>query len=238
MEKNKLNSQTAYENNAHSSTYASTTKNHGWSDAINRMIEQRYAFLGLQYEQEGFLFRGMSTGLSEALIENKFWHYHGDDRGNLFEKDLDVILLSQDFSDAFTVSKFWEKKEDACILTFKSRIFNEALAKKNAAMMATAEPGVVFKYPFLCHPLTLDDIDYLIVASNYLERFKNDKNFKKLESIINKLQASKKLIQVRASTECSDRSIMEKMIVEVLSDKGIKGARPVKSEEKPILKGI
>ena len=41
------------------------------------MINQRYAFLAMQFEDNGFLFRGMSSGLFDALLDGKFWHWNG-----------------------------------------------------------------------------------------------------------------------------------------------------------------
>lgn len=245
MKKNRSDSQTAYQYNAHSSVSDTKVNDHGWSDAINKMIDLRYAFLALQYDNEGYLFRGMSTGLFDALINNQFWHYAGDDRGNHFEKELDILLFSQDLSDAFTVSKIWEQKQDACILVFKSSIFNDALNEKKAAMMATAEPGVVFKYPFLSYPLTLEDIGYLIVPVDLIDKLKNrikpdgmdDDAFDKLLSIVDALQVSDKLILCDCEKEKFDRSQVEKIIVESLVNRKISSATTVKNTVKPTRKG-
>lgn len=244
MKDNQHNSQTAYQHNSHSSVSNTPVKEHGWSDAINRMIEQRYAFLDLQYEDDGYLFRGMSCGLYEALLDNKFWHYPGDDRGCHFEKELNVLLVSQDFSDAFTVSSLWEQSSDACILIFKSKIFNTELNNKNAAMMATAEPGVVFKYPFLCDPLTLQNISYLIVSAKLLDKIFNQKEVKdlnysiinRLSKIINELQIRDKLIIFDSVEQISGRSSIERMLQKKMSEKSVSGAKTVKSELKPTLK--
>jgi hypothetical protein len=247
MDKNQPGNQTAYQHNAHSSVSNTHAKDHGWSNAINRMIDQRYAFLALKYENEGYLFRGMSSGLFEALLKNIFWHYASDDRGSHFEKELDVLLLSQDFSDAFTIAKLWEQKLDACILIFKSEIFNNALIENKAAMMATAEPGVVFKYPFLTESLTIDDIDYLIVSSSVLDII-NDReksealngvkglDFTRLSSIFSDLNYSGKLIFTDVNTEKNKRSILEKNTMAGLLDRAIISAQIVTSIIKPVIK--
>ena len=239
MKKNQQNSQTAYEYNAHSSVSDEQVKDHGWSDAINRMIDQRYAFLDMQYEEGAYLFRGMSEGLFDALLINQFWHYNGNDRGNVFEKEQNILLVSQDFSDAYTVSKMWEQQRDACILIIKSDQFNYALSEKNAAMMATAEPGVVFKYPFFSNPFTLQDIEFLVITGKVLDDIKinssglDDVSFKKLVTIIDDIQALGKLIVCSSSNEEVERSQFEKLIIENLSDKGITGANVIKSDLKP-----
>jgi hypothetical protein len=237
------NSQTAYQHNAHSSSDLET-HDHGWVNAINKMIDQRYAFLALEYGNSGYLFRGMSTGLFIALLENKFWHYAGEDRGTHFEKELDILLVSQDFSDAFTVSKLWEQKLDACIIVFRSEIFNQALNDKKAAMMATAEPGVVFKYPFLTHSLTLDDIEYLIISSDLLDAV-NDSNglhafseideseIYRLSSIITELHAMDKLITQGHDEENHSRSLLGKALIESLLKREVVEAKSISSNTKP-----
>ncbi len=224
------NSQTAYKHNAHPSSSISEVNNHGWSDSINRMIDQRYAFLALQYENDGYLFRGMSSGLFDALLANKFWHYSSEDGGTNFEKELDVLLVSQDFSDALTVSKLWEQKPDACIIVFRSEIFNYALENKKAAMMATAEPGVVFKYPFLTEPLNLADIDYLIVTPHLLDTIDSNN---KLSAIISELHVAGRLIIPAYFEGIDHRAKLEKTLLTTLSKFSVAGSNVINSSFKP-----
>lgn len=241
MKKKQLNSQTAYEHNAHGSVSDAQVKKHGWSDAINRMIDQRYAFLGLQYEENGYLFRGMSAALLDAILNGQFWHYAGDDRGNHLEQELGILFVSQDFSDALTVSRLWEKQWDACIVIFKSNIFNNALINKNAAMMATAEPGVIFKYPFLSQALSLSDIENIIVSSEFLAKLSDNdvlRKFDKAEhaqllSNFNQLQNENKIIQVDIKLLGFERTAVEKEILRSLYKMKIEGAKTIKSDLKP-----
>lgn len=230
------NRQTAYEHNSHSTESNKEVKDHAWAIAIRRMIKQRYAFLGLQYD-DGFLFRGMSKGFLDALLNNRFWHYDGEDRGNHFEKELNVLLVSQDFSDAYTVSKIWEEGLDPCIAIFKSDVFNKALIDKNAAMMATAEPGVVFKYPFLCRPLTLSEIEYIVVsrqlASGLTDNNKCEK-YEKLFPVFHHLQQENKVIQVDINGLAFERTAIEKEIKESLYQMKIQGAKTIESFLKPV----
>lgn len=245
--KEQPNSQTAYQHNAHSSSTVEQVNDHGWADAINRMIDQRYAFLALKYENDGYLFRGMRSGFFDALFDNEFWHYSGEDSGNHFEKELDVLLLSQDFSDAFTVSKLWEQKLDACIIIFKSEIFNKALNEKKAAMMATAEPGVVFKYPFLSYPLALEEIDYLVVSTDLLNAITNqnslaafdirdDSKFNKLFTLVSELYSAGKLLFLDNTKENYHRSSFEQALKAYLSKRNIVGAKTINSDIKPVRK--
>ncbi len=245
--KKQSNSQTAYQHNAHSTPSSSGVNDHGWADAINRMIDQRYAFIAMEYENSGYLFRGMNSGLFNALLNNQFWHFSGDDRGAHLEKDLEVLLLSQDFSDALTVSKLWEQNLDACIIAVKSEIFNRALHDKKAAMMATAEPGVVFKYPFLTKSLTLDDIDYLIVSVDLSDALKNcaefsalnnlsDSEFERFVSLVSEMRETGKLILSNLAEETSHRTVLENDLKACLAKRGVIGAKAINSKIKPTRK--
>jgi hypothetical protein len=236
------NSQTAYQYNAHSSSVL-TTIDHGWSGPINRMIDQRYAFLALQYESDGYLFRGMSCGLFNALLEKQFWHYAADDRGGNFEKDLDVLFVSQDFSDAYTIAKMWEQKNDACIIVFKSEVFNNALIEKKAAMLATAEPGVVFKYPFLSKPLMIEKVDYLIVSPFVLNIINNEDKMpdvvmedlekSRLALLFTELYNAGKLLIPEEKEGNNERSILEKNLMGKLQEKSVTGAKTIAGSIKP-----
>lgn len=242
--KQEKNSQTAYQHNATSSVSSSDAKDHGWCDAINRMIDQRYAFLDSQYENHGYLFRGMSSGLFDALFAGEFWHYSDEDNGSSFEEELNVLLMSQDFSDALTVSELWNGSLDACIVIFKSDIFNQALTEKKAAMMATAEPGVVFKYPFLTEPLSLNSIDALIVSPDLFAAIENreehdklkelsDSKFKTLSTIINNLKTTGKCFSIETKNNQFERTYLEKILLEALKRRNIVGAEAIKSAFKP-----
>ncbi len=243
--------QTAYQHNAHSPSSSVEENDHGWAGTINRMIDQRYAFLALEYENKGYLFRGMSSGLFDTLLDNKFWHYPGDDSGTHFEKELDILLLSQEFSDAFTISKLWENKKDAGIIIFRSEIFNQALKEKKAAMLATAEPGVVFKYPFLTHPLTLDDIEYLIVSTDLFAAIENKKKLSvfdkmdesqsgRLSTLLSNIHAIGKLLTPEHVKENYPhqigRSDLEKVLMKCLLKRDVVGAKTISSNSKPTRK--
>ena len=156
--------QTAYPYNAVAPSGRRAVHAPGWPPAIRRMLEQHYAFLPLQYDGTGYLFRGMRRGLGAALLNDRFWHFAADTALGRLEQELDVLFCSQDLSDALGVARLWEDAADAAILVFRSALFNAALRRQQAAMMATAEPGVIFKYPLLTLPLTARDIACFIVT--------------------------------------------------------------------------
>jgi hypothetical protein len=136
----------------------------GWDPEIVRLFGAGHNFLGYGYSEPGWLYRGASRGLNEILRTSELGHFDGEQAVARLERELGVYLVSQDFSDAYSVARFWENSRDGYIAVFESAVFNRELHAGRAAVLGFAEPGVVFKYPFLTRPLALAAIDYLIVS--------------------------------------------------------------------------
>ena len=108
-------------------------------------------------------------------------------------------------------------------------------------MMATAEPGVIFKYPFLCQALSLSDIENIIVSTHFLTKLSSGdilKKFDKTEharllSSFNQLQNEDKIIQVDITSLGFQRTAVEKEILRFLYEMKIEGAKTIKSDLKP-----
>ncbi len=162
------NSQTAYSHNLSPNTPISEESDFGWCYQINAMLKNGYSFLPSSYEDRGFLFRGMSCGLTQAIETNHFWHFDDPRSVTQLEQELDVMFISQDFSDAYGVSRMWEDASDSGLLVLNSSHYNQQLEVRQAAMLAFAEPGVVFNYPFLCLPLLLEDLAFILVNDQAL----------------------------------------------------------------------
>ena len=102
--------------------------------------------------------------------------------------------------------------------------------------MATAEPGVIFKYPFLCQALSFSDIEKIIVSTEFLTKLSSDdvlEKFSKTEkeqllSSFNQLQNENKIIQVDIKSLDFERSAVEKEILRTLSKTKIEGAKTIK----------
>ena len=99
---------------------------------------------------------------------------------------------------------------------------------------------VTFKYPFITQPLRLNDIEYLIVSKHISEKNIANSNievskekFNKLITLISTLNSAGKLIQVNSKKENYKRSYIEDLLVSKLSEKGIVGAKTIKSALKP-----
>ncbi len=234
------NRQTAYEFNSHSSELIPSVKDHGWASPINRMIDQRYAFLNLTYDNKGFLFRGMNAGVFNAILNKQFWYNAKDENDNDLEQELGVIFVSQDLSDALTASRLWEDKSDACILVIRASLFHQELLKKQVAMMATAEPGVVFKYPLFTSPLLLADVDYLILHPGYqkhLEKYCFDKTeYKKLSDELDRLHSINKILIAEEDPNINnnDRTRFETGINKLFDSYNILSAKVIECDIKPV----
>lgn len=231
------NKQTAYEFNSHASELNSSIKDHGWASPINRMIDQRYAFLNLSYANQGYLFRGMSSGIFNAILEKQFWHSPLDNEG--LEQELDIVFASQDVSDALTVTRLWEGSYDKCILVIKASLFNEELLKKRAAIMATAEPGVIFKYPFFTSPISIDDVDYIIFHPEYLKQldkyFADEIKCRKLKLELERLYSKNKIIMPESlEAELNNRKGFENSIHSLFNKHCISAAKVIESGIKPL----
>ncbi len=240
MSDNKSN-QTAYQYNSIGTSVVADEHDHGWCTTINALLQQRYAFLPQQYEDTGYLFRGMSNGLLAALQDDRFEYFKDDTSVAGFEQELAILCVSQDFSDAYSVSRLWKHNPDACIVVTKASLFNAELNSRNAAILATAEPGVVFKYPFFTRPLSLNDIELIIVSPLLHSAIKTgrlhdvDPNLaaKKgalIKNIVEVLMRDNKLV---TSPETYHRSTLEEALVAMLNERGINGAGLIASSLMP-----
>jgi len=135
----------------------------GWSAKIDCLLAGDYSFVGCKYSDHGVLFRGMSRGLCDCMNRRAFGRYRDNKPHAQLEQELDVFFLSHDLSDAISCSRIWETVNDAGILVMSAGVFNSAYEKREAAMMSFAEPGVVFKYPMLCHEIQFEKVLHLFV---------------------------------------------------------------------------
>lgn len=142
-----------------------------WAPKIAQLYQAGHQFLPYEYDSEGWLFRGASTGFSQLIQSGASDFFDSEHPGAGLERELGIYLVSQDFSDAYSVARFWESSRDAFIAVFSSAHFNRELRAKRAAVLGFAEPGVVFKYPFLTHAPRLCEIDYLIVSNQDRNQF-------------------------------------------------------------------
>lgn len=153
---------TVYPDNSRS-TRASRVAAAGWDARIVRLVERDFAFLPLAYAGAGCLWRGIDAGLGAAVASGALALNAGSHALAVLERDLDVMLVSQDFSDALAVSRLWDGADDAAIIAFPAARFAHEHACGRAAVLGFADPGVVFRYPFLLAPQPLAAAAAIIV---------------------------------------------------------------------------
>lgn len=134
-----------------------------WHQQIRHLHSRGHAFAALRFSAAGYLFRGMSEGVEAALQKGRFEHFA--DNGSLaaLERALGVYFLSHQIEDALSVARLPDGGNDRGVLVIPSRVFNDALEARRAAVLAYAEGGQVFHYPFLLEGIELSDIACLIV---------------------------------------------------------------------------
>ena len=123
-----------------------------WDPAIRLLVERDFAFLPLRYAGDGCLFRGLDATAAEAFLAGELILNRSEHSLAALERDLGVMLMSQDLSDALAVARPWDADGAALILAIPTREFASAADAGRAAVLGFADPGVVFRYPFLCGP--------------------------------------------------------------------------------------
>ncbi len=155
---------TVYPHNNRAGAAAAVAAPGDWHPLIDALVQRDYAFHAATYGDDGFLFRGVDAGLEAALAAG-YWHRNGGDHPlAALERETGVMFVSQDLSDALAVARLWETTHDAAVLVIPAAAFTAALAVGTAAMLAFADPGVVFKYPFFVPPLPLAAVAKIIVS--------------------------------------------------------------------------
>jgi hypothetical protein len=153
-------SQTAYAYDARALPEKCSIKT-GWATEIDGLLKQGYGFVGATFTTGGVLFRGMSSGVEAAIAAGVCGHFIDRSPQRQLEQQIGVFFCSQDLSDALTVARMWENP-DSAIMVFASDLFRREWAAKQAAVMAFAEAGIIFRYPFLLRPFGLDELRLLI----------------------------------------------------------------------------
>ena len=203
--------------------YASNTRQHsrnpapvfsGWHAKIDDLLARDYSFLPYTYSDTGCLFRGMSRGMSACIHAGCL--RLSEDCGPLgaLERELGVFLVSHDLSDALSVSRLWQAQPDAAVLVFPAAEFKQRWQDRAAAVLGFAEPGVVFKYPFLVEPLPMQSVQAIFVAGS--DAGSPKPGFIELPS-----------------TVMSDRRQTDRYVVEALRQRGQTAALAIETDRYP-----
>lgn len=163
---------TAYAYNTRPGARSAETVTSGWDPTIDRLLAQDYQFLGCTYAGGGCLFRGVSAGLDAALVDRRLGRYEDERPLCRLEAELGVYLISHDLSDALSVARLWDSGDsDAAVFVLSAQSFADAWEARRAAVLGFAEPGVVFKYPFLVEPPVLEQVELVLVSPALRSRY-------------------------------------------------------------------
>jgi len=138
-------------------------KSDDWNEAIDHLMVAGYDFKPEKFSEEGYLFRGMSNGLFEAIKKQTFEHFLNASETNTAEQIMQIYFVTHDLSDAITAACLYELQQDNAVLVFKSSLFNQQLSDGNAAVLNVGDMGIIFRYPFLTQSIKLSDVAYIIV---------------------------------------------------------------------------
>ena len=143
-----------------------------WVEVIDHLMAAGYDFKSEQFNDDGYLFRGMGSGFLDALQEQKFGHCPSPSETNRAEQIMQIYFVTHELSDAITASCLYDMHQDNAVLVFKSSLFNQSLHQGEAAVLNVGDMGVIFRYPFLTQHLTLSDVEYIFVNEAIVETIK------------------------------------------------------------------
>ncbi len=147
----------------HHSNFDRQFKSGVWTEAIDHLMAAGYDFKPEQFSDEEYLFRGVSSGLFEAVKKQNFEHFLNASETNRAEQIMQIYFVTHDLSDAITAACLYELQLENAVLVFKSSIFNQQLDEGKAAVLNVGDMGVIFRYPFLTQSIKLSDLAYIIV---------------------------------------------------------------------------
>jgi hypothetical protein len=136
-----------------------------WAAPVDQLLAAGYAFFPCRYTDDGYLFRGLQYGLGRALAQGAFGHCNGEDEMCGVERAMGVYFLSSELSDAVTVARLQEQPRDAAVIAVSAAVFNRALERHRAAVLAVGDGGIVFRYPFLTAPVSAADVARVFVPA-------------------------------------------------------------------------
>lgn len=204
---------------AATSAYAMDSREHwqtaegagsGWHPSLDRLLASGHIFMGETYSDIGMLFRGLPSGLTQALEQDTFWLSDADNPLCNLERELGVSFCSEVARDALAVARPWEySARDAVVLIFPAAVFGQRWRERAAATLGFADVGMVFKYPCLVEALTWTDLYGLIVHPD---------SYSLCEDRIARLPADKRpYLEMPPAAEVTDREAWQAAIDNVLA---------------------
>lgn len=137
----------------------------GWAPAVTGLLAAGYSFLPCSFA-DGYLFRGMDSGLGAALAAGSFGWFDGADELAAVERAMGVYFLSSEPADAISVARLASHPADAAVLAIPADLFGRHLENGAAAVLAIGDGGLVFRYPLITAPVAAPEVSRLFVASD------------------------------------------------------------------------
>ena len=134
----------------------------------------------VRFRNEGVLFRGI-VPLTPRMLADGELAFNGPAHSLCaLDQDLNVLLVSNEFSDAVTVARPYLATRDAAVAVVPVSAFSWRADAGEAGVLSFAEPGVVFRYPFLARPVTFAECACLFVHEAFLARLRVKRRFRDL----------------------------------------------------------
>jgi len=130
----------------------------GWDTPIEHLLSAGYSFISGDYSRDGYLFRGIQSGLRAALAGEYFDWFDGADEMSRVEQAMGVWFLTSEVSDAVTASRLHEQPADGGVLAIPAALFHDCLDRGEAAVLAVGDGGMVFRYPLLTRPVATANV--------------------------------------------------------------------------------
>jgi|GEM_PF-3681877 len=146
-------------------TPAVTRPSDCWAPAVTGLLAAGYSFLPCSFA-DGYLFRGMDTGLGAALAAGSYGWFDGADELAAVEQAMGVYFLSSEPADAISVARLASHPADAAVLAIPANLFDRRLEAGAAAVLAIGDGGLVFRYPLITAPVPALEVSCLFVASD------------------------------------------------------------------------
>lgn len=129
---------------------------------------------------EGVLYRGIVPFTTLGIVSGELTPNGRSHSLCVLENELGVLLVSNELSDAVTVARPFVAGRDAAIAIIPAGAFAWRAAAGEAGVLSFAEPGVVFRYPFLAQSVQFSELVSVFVHRAFLTRLRVRRAFREV----------------------------------------------------------
>ena len=139
---------------------------------VDRLKQRDYSFHPSSFSDSGVLFRAIVPFTPGVLSENTVPYNPGKHSLFALERELGALLFSNELSDAISLARLDRRGCNAAIAVFSVSSFHARARRAAAGVLAFAEPGFVFRYPFLAPPFAAAEAQVILVHRDMLRRLR------------------------------------------------------------------